>query len=133
MVAWGARRDLCAIAEDQRPRSRNPWRGFHIAEPGGGSRLDRGFGYGRVRRPEPGASSPRRDLAYLVDCVYRRDLSVLAETRPDSRCWLFDPCGTCHPFSSSHQFLLCERERVKKGLHRGLAEAPAAVIGRCSL
>src|SRR5438105_1461909 len=58
---------------------------------------------------------------------------VLAETRPDSRCWLFDPCGTCHPFSSSHQFLLCERERVKKGLHRGLAEAPAAVIGRCSL
>src|SRR5438105_11999408 len=53
---------------------------------------------------------------------------VLAETRPDSRCWLFDPCGTCHPFSSSHQFLLCERERVKKGLHRGLAEAPAAVM-----
>src|SRR5438034_4281527 len=53
---------------------------------------------------------------------------VLAETRPDSRCWLFDPCGTCHPFSSSHQFLLCERERVKKGLHRGLAEAPAALM-----
>src|SRR5437868_13252172 len=55
-------------------------------------------------------------------------MGVLAETRPDSRCWLFDPCGTCHPFSSSHQFLLCERERVKKGLHRGLAEAPAAVM-----
>src|SRR5437868_11853721 len=54
--------------------------------------------------------------------------AVLAETRPDSRCWLFDPCGTCHPFSSSHQFLLCERERVKKGLHRGLAEAPAALM-----
>src|SRR5947207_16002012 len=50
--------------------------------------------------------------------------AVLAETRPDSRCWLFDPCGTCHPFSSSHQFLLCERERVKKGPHRGLAQAP---------
>src|SRR5437588_3069021 len=29
---------------------------------------------------------------------------------------------------SSHQFLLCERERVKKGLHRGLAEAPAALV-----
>src|SRR5205085_5914468 len=58
----------------------------------------------------------------------RRGSSVLAETRPDSRCWLFDPCGTCHPFSSSHQFLLCERERVKKGLHRGLAEAPAALV-----
>src|SRR5438477_7955114 len=53
---------------------------------------------------------------------------VLAETRPDSRCWLFDPCGTCHPFSSGDQFVLCERERVKKGLHRGLAEAPAAVM-----
>src|SRR5947207_15644138 len=55
-------------------------------------------------------------------------LRVLAETRADSRCWLFDPCGTCQPFSSRHQFLLCERERVKKGLHRGLAEAPAAVM-----
>src|SRR5436305_11918914 len=53
---------------------------------------------------------------------------VLAETRPASRCWLLDPCGTCHPFSSSHQFLLCERERVKKALHRGLAEAPAALV-----
>src|SRR5205814_2853338 len=57
-----------------------------------------------------------------------RPSCVLAETRPDSRCWLFDPCGTYHPFSSSHQFLLCERERVKKGLHRGLAEAPAALM-----
>src|SRR5436190_10655588 len=57
-----------------------------------------------------------------------QSLFVLAETRPDSRCWLFDPCGTYHPFSSSHQFLLCERERVKKGLHRGLAEAPAALV-----
>src|SRR5438477_7365408 len=69
--------------------------------------------------PEPGNRS-RHAAA--------RCCSVLAETRPDSRCWLFDPCGTCHPFSSSHQFLLCERERVKKGLHRGLAEAPAAVM-----
>src|SRR5438046_6499052 len=55
-------------------------------------------------------------------------LSVLAETRPDSRSWLSDPCGTCHPLSSSQQFLLCERDRVKKGLHRGLAEAPAALM-----
>src|SRR5439155_19463722 len=64
----------------------------------------------------------------IADSRWRSDYAVLAETRPDSRCWLFDPCGTCHPFSSSHQFLLCERERVKKGLHRGLAEAPAAVM-----
>jgi moderate conductance mechanosensitive channel len=39
------------------------------------SRLDRGFGYGGIRWPEPGAPSPRRDLAYSGDRVYRRDLS----------------------------------------------------------
>src|SRR5438477_1815648 len=71
-----------------------------------------------------------RARSAVTSCRNRQghELHVLAETRPDSRCWLFDPCGTCHPFSSSHQFLLCERERVKKGLHRGLAEAPAAVM-----
>src|SRR5436190_1073729 len=66
-------------------------------------------------------SASRRELNSL-------SAAVLAETRPDSRCWLFDPCGTYHPISSSHQFLLCERERVKKGLHRDLAEAPAALM-----
>src|SRR5437660_12572672 len=78
----------------------------------------------------PSASNPTPfDAAPMTQPSHAAwNLAVLAETRPDSRCWLFDPCGTCHPFSSSHQFLLCERERVKKGLHRGLAEAPAAVM-----
>src|SRR5215813_10153827 len=31
--------------------------------------------------------------------------------------------------SGCHEFLLCQRERVKKGLYRGLAEAPAALMG----
>jgi hypothetical protein len=31
--------------------------------------------------------------------------------------------------SCGHEFFLCQWERVKKGLHRGLAEAPAALVG----
>ena len=34
-----------------------------------------------------------------------------------------------HLWSSGHEFLHCQRERVKEGLHRGLAEAPAALMG----
>lgn len=30
--------------------------------------------------------------------------------------------------SSGHEFLFCQRERVKKSLHRGLAETPAALV-----
>src|SRR4029079_11957420 len=37
-------------------------------------------------------------------------------------------CG-CRPWSCRHEFLLCQRECVKEGLHRGLAEAPAALMG----
>src|ERR1700745_4040366 len=34
----------------------------------------------------------------------------------------------CRPWSGGHQFLLCQGERVKEGLHRGLAKAPAALM-----
>ena len=36
-----------------------------------------------------------------------------------------DSCNQC---SRRHEFLHCQRERVKKGLHWGLAEAPAALM-----
>jgi hypothetical protein len=35
----------------------------------------------------------------------------------------------CRLSSSSHDFLLRQRKRVKQGLHRGLAEAPSALMG----
>ena len=35
----------------------------------------------------------------------------------------------CCPSLSSHEFLLCHWQRVKEGLHRGLTEAPAALMG----
>src|SRR5205814_3702988 len=106
------------------------------------AQIDAGTNFRHYAEITQTAERGKFDLMFVADAVATRDgkleaLSrwpqymayfVLAETRPDSRCWLFDPCGTCHPFSSSHQFLLCERERVKKGLHRGLAEAPAALV-----
>src|SRR5262249_56398754 len=35
----------------------------------------------------------------------------------------------CRLWSCRHEFFLCQWERVKKGLHRGLAKAPAALMG----
>ena len=35
----------------------------------------------------------------------------------------------CCPWLSSHEFLLRHWQRVKEGLHRGLTEAPAALMG----
>jgi hypothetical protein len=32
-------------------------------------------------------------------------------------------------WSRGHDLLLCQREGVKEGLHRGLAEAPTALMG----
>src|SRR6516165_8210877 len=36
--------------------------------------------------------------------------------------------SSCRLWSRRHDFLLCQRERVKEGLHRGLAEAPATLV-----
>src|SRR6516165_9002631 len=36
--------------------------------------------------------------------------------------------SSCRPWSRRRDFLLCQRERVKEGLHRSLAEAPAALV-----
>src|SRR5215472_18791200 len=35
----------------------------------------------------------------------------------------------CRLWSCRHELLLCQWERVEKGLHRGLAKAPAALMG----
>src|SRR5215831_10710624 len=34
----------------------------------------------------------------------------------------------CRSWSSGHEFLLCQWDCVKEGLHRGLAEAPTALM-----
>ena len=34
----------------------------------------------------------------------------------------------CQSWSSGHEFLLCQWDCVKEGLHRGLAEAPTALM-----
>src|SRR5215470_20317935 len=35
----------------------------------------------------------------------------------------------CRLWSCCHEFLLCQRKCVKEGVHRRLAEAPAALMG----
>src|SRR4029453_19121424 len=52
----------------------------------------------------------------------------------ESRLELTDGVGglslsECRLSSSRHDFLLRQRKRVKQGLHRGLAEAPSALMG----
>src|SRR5215469_5510446 len=42
--------------------------------------------------------------------------------------WLSETGYVCRPWSSGHDFLLRYWACVKKGLHRGLAEAPATLM-----
>jgi hypothetical protein len=54
--------------------------------------------------------------------------AVLIQTWSDRRCWVLSRSKR-RLSSSSDDFLLRQGQRVKQGLHRGLAEAPAALMG----
>jgi hypothetical protein len=67
-----------------------------------------------------------RDLAAGNFLAQQRNV-VLATTSSDGQCWLCEPLGVSGVLCGQ-EFLLCQREGVKEGLHRGLAIAPAALV-----